>query len=58
MIVLVYKLYIKIYKKNIKNILVTEVQMGVDQEGRKTLSAKLNSPDAGEAAHEDIGELS
>jgi hypothetical protein len=58
MIVLVYKLYIKIYKKYIKNISVPEVQMGVDQEGSKMLSAKLNSPDAGEASHEDIGELS
>jgi hypothetical protein len=58
MIVLVYKLYIKIYKKNIKNISVTEVQMGMDQEGSNMLSAKLYSQDAGEAPHEDIGELS
>ena len=58
MIVLVCKLYIKIYKKNIKNISVTEVQMGMDQEGSNMLSAKLYSQDAGEAPHEDIGELS
>jgi hypothetical protein len=41
MIVLVCELYIKIYKKNIKNISVTEVQMGMDQEGSKMLSAML-----------------